>query len=269
MTILRDMPAPEYHSLDAVGGTALKDILPPHTPLHFWARHVDSARVVKTTPAMRLGTLVHLAVLEPERYAREVVVAPSGIDRRTKAGKEAWETFAAECGGKEIVSAEDADLIGRIASSVMANKAAAGLLAGARTEVSMLWDDGVTGVRCKGRIDGVSKHGALFDLKTSSDASADGFGKSIANFGYHIQAAHYIDGFETEHGERPSAYVWIVVEKEPPHAVALYAADSEMIAIGSQLRTKALDLIAECRATGVWPGFDTHIKQISLPAWAV
>src|SRR5690606_26208052 len=164
------MPAPEYRSLDAVGGTALKDILPPHTPLHFWARHVDPSREFKETPAMRLGTLAHLAILEPERWEAEMIVAPA-VDRRTKSGKEAWAAFLTEAAGKEIVSAEDAALVESIAAAVRSHRGARVLLQGAATEVSLYWRDAHTGVLCKGRMDASARHDVIVDLKTCQDAS--------------------------------------------------------------------------------------------------
>ena len=108
----------------------------------------------------------------------------------------------------------------------------------------------------------------IVDLKTCKDASPDGFAKHVANFAYHVQAAHYLDGFEALTGGKAAGYVWIAVESEAPHAVAIYTADAEMMERGSLQRTKALDLIATCRHEGKWPGYPVEVQRISLPAWA-
>lgn len=267
MTLIYDMPAADYFALDGVGGTALRDVL--RSPLHYYARHVDPSRTRHETPAMRLGTLAHACILEPDRWMSDFVVKPEGVDRRTKEGKEAWAAFEASANGREIIPAEAATCAENMACAVYSHPAAARLLKGAKTEVSMAWDDGVTGVRCKGRIDAVSAFANIIvDLKTCKDASPDGFAKHIANYAYHVQAAHYLDGFETLTGGKAAGYVWIAVESEAPHAVATYTADAEMMERGSLQRTKALDLIATCRHEGKWPGYPVEVQRISLPAWA-
>ena len=60
------------------------------------------------TSAMRLGSLAHLAILEPELMATNVAVMPQ-CDRRTKAGKEEYAKALedAEAEGKQLVTASD------------------------------------------------------------------------------------------------------------------------------------------------------------------
>lgn len=264
--IVRDMPAAEYHTVEAVGGTALRDIL--RSPLHFYARHVDPNRTRHETPAMRLGTLAHACILEPDRWISDFIVKPEGIDRRTKDGKEAWAAFEAGANGREIIPADAANCAEGMARAVRSHPAASRLLKGAATEVSVMWADGVTGVRCKGRLDAVSSFADIIvDLKTCQDASPDAFAKHVANYAYHIQAAHYLDGFEAATGDKAAGYVWIAVEKEPPHAVAVYTADAEMLERGRSERLKALDLIATCRHENKWPGYPVEVQTISLPGW--
>lgn len=263
--IIYDRPASEYYADPAIGGTALRDAL--RSPLHFWARHLDPARELKETPAMRLGTLAHLAILEPERWESETIIAPA-VDRRTKAGKETWAEFIEKSAGKEIVSAEDAATVESIVDAVGSHRGAGALLKGAATEVSLDWRDGSTGALCKGRMDAVARHDVIVDIKTCQDASPKAFERSIANFGYHIQAAHYIDGYEAATGVRPRAYVWIAVESSAPHGVAVYAADAAMLEIGAEKRAMALEIIAKCAESGEWPGYPAEIQTISLPGWA-
>lgn len=69
------------------------------------------------TPAMVLGTRVHLRVLEPERYAAEIAVW-DGPARNTKEGKEAWARWQAEHPGAEAISIEDHDRIEGMAASL-------------------------------------------------------------------------------------------------------------------------------------------------------
>jgi hypothetical protein len=66
----------------------------------------DDAAWRRATPAksdaMTIGTAVHMALLEPIRFAEEVVVRPDDIDGRTKAGKE----WLAENAGRIVMARE-------------------------------------------------------------------------------------------------------------------------------------------------------------------
>lgn len=60
------------------------------------------------TKAKTRGSIIHAAMLEPDRFDAEYAIGPS-VDLRTKAGKSAWEAFAAENPGKELVRGADGD----------------------------------------------------------------------------------------------------------------------------------------------------------------
>jgi exodeoxyribonuclease VIII len=107
----------------------------------------------------------------------------------------------------------------------------------------------------------------LVDLKTTEDASPRGFAKSIAQWRYQVQAAWYMDGVEQATGTRPEQFLFVCVEKKAPYAVAVYAADAEMIAAGAQTAARDLDVLATCKAANAWPGYSDQIEPISLPPW--
>ena len=97
---LFSMPAEQYHSHPAVGHSGLVRIM--RSPAHYKDVLTDPP---DPTPAMRLGTAFHTALLEPDRFGQTFVVAPK-FDRRTKEGKaqaEAWDT---ENAGKTALTPE-------------------------------------------------------------------------------------------------------------------------------------------------------------------
>ena len=58
----------EYHADPAISASQLKEI--GKSPFHYWKRYVDPDRSPsEPTAAMRLGSLVHCAVLEPNAIA--------------------------------------------------------------------------------------------------------------------------------------------------------------------------------------------------------
>ena len=248
----------DYHADPAVSASHLKEIA--RSPYHYWARYLDPLRLpVEPTPAMRFGSLVHCAVLESDQLqSRYGVCGP----RNTKAGKEQAEQMAAA--GIEAVTASDMLTANRIADSVRSHPAAAALLAKGKAEQSFWWDDLPTGLRCKCRPDWY-QGSTVVDLKTCTDASPAAFARSVATYGYHLQAAHYLAGL---HGAE--RFVFIAVEKTSPYAVAVYELDAAALAAGRTMRDNAMATIATCKATDSWPGYgDTSVQTLSLPGWAL
>ena len=267
-----DEPTPmenaEYHRHTAVSKSHLD--LVARSPLHYWARYVDPNRVEpEPTPAMLMGTAVHTHVLELDAWDSRYVAAPESIDRRTKAGKEAWAAFEAEAAGRTVISRADADLVMAIGRAVHGHPAAAALLSWkGQAETTHMWIDQATGLECKCRPDWLLNDGSIVvDLKTTEDASPAGFRKSIASWRYHVQAAWYLHGLEQATGKCPDQFIFICVEKKPPHAVAVYAADAEMVAAGAEAAARDLDVLATCKQANAWPSYSEQIEVISLPGW--
>lgn len=247
----------EYHADPAISASHLHAIA--RSPYHYWSRYLDPNRTpVEPTAAMRLGSLVHCAVLEPEDLLQRYSVAP---DRRTKEGKAAVARMAAE--GIEAVSESDMALALSMAASVRVHPAAAALLAQGKAEQSFWWDDAATGLRCKCRPDWYIG-ATVVDLKTTTDASPAAFARSVATFRYHVQASHYLAGL---HGAE--RFVFIAVEKTAPYAVAVYELDAAAMAAGDELRQRDMRIIADCRATTDWPGYGDDCQALSLPSWAL
>ena len=259
----------EYHALTSVVSKSHLDLV-ARSPLHYWARYVDPKRVEpEPTAAMLLGTAVHTLVLETDQFAERYVAAPEGIDRRYKAGKELFAEWEAQAAGRTVLTKADADLIQAMGRAVHGHPAAAYLLGlPGKAETTHMWTDEATGLECKCRPDWLVDDGSMIvDLKTTEDASPAGFAKSIAAWRYHCQASWYLDGIQKSTGRRPEQFIFICVEKKAPHAVAVYAADAEMVAAGQVTAARDMLLLAECRDADYWPAYSDQIETISLPPW--
>ncbi|MDP9182908.1 MAG: PD-(D/E)XK nuclease-like domain-containing protein, partial [Actinomycetota bacterium] len=109
---------------------------------------------------------------------------------------------------------------------------------------------------------------AIVDLKTTGkSAAATPFAKSVVDFGYDLQDDWYSTGFELITGQRPS-FVFIVVEKEAPHFVAVHTLDEFFKERGARLRRDALNLYAACHAADEWPAYGDDINVLTPPRWA-
>ena len=221
------------------------------------------------TPAMLIGSALHCRVLEPDQFSSRYAVAPSGLDRRTKAGKEAWAAFEAESTGKDILSAEQAEQIEGMATALLApGSVSAKLLARCESREQVIrWNDLHTNLSCKGIVDAFGADFAL-DVKTTDDASSRAFSRTLYNYQYHGQAAFYVDGLR-QNGCPVSNFLFIVVEKNPPFGVCSYACTEEVLGAGRLLYQRLLNIHSECLAAGEWPGYPNEVQEIELPAWAV
>jgi len=157
----------DYHAHPAISKSHLDLIA--RSPLHYWARYVDPARVVpEPTAAMRLGTALHTHVLELSRWDAEIAVAPN-CDRRTKSGKEAFAAFEADSAGKTVITADDAEVVMAMGRSIMRHPGAAMLLGmDGKAETTHMWTDATYGLQCKCRPDWLTDDGSIVvDLKTT------------------------------------------------------------------------------------------------------
>lgn len=254
--VYRNIPASEYHALDACSATLLKAL--DRSPLHCWhAKHNQ-----RETPAMKLGTAVHCAVLERDAFPARYATAPD-VDRRTKGGREIYQGFCEGCAGMEIINAQDRDTCTRMAAAVMEHPAAKCALEGrGETELSVVWKH--AGQLCKCRVDFIS--GSLaFDLKTAADASMDGFAWAIVRRGYDIQAAFYLMGLAAA-GIHVDGFAFIAVESDEPHAVNVMAMDdADIDAAAQRVESLASEYRLRSEANHWQVGYGQSIQLIRLP----
>jgi exodeoxyribonuclease VIII len=254
-----DVPEDEYHASDSVSSSRIKAFL--EAPAKVQAPSPD-------TQSLRFGSLCHTAILQPDKL--ESIYCVTDLERINKKDK-ATQAEQERAGARQLVKRPDWDEALRLRDAVHAHPTARDMLApvGLLTEVSGAWDDQATGLRCRKRSDALrTDWKAVVDLKSTQDASPEGFAKSVANYQYHIQQAHYCAGL-AEVWHRPEAFFFIAVEKEPPFLIGIYELDVEAVRLGEALRRRALDGWAECIRTGIWPGYAETPVSLSLPAWAV
>jgi len=244
----------EYFALEALSASGAK--LLRKSPLHYRADRLKSRQ---PTPAMVFGTVVHRLALEPERPAFVV----KRLNWASKEGK--LERERLEATGLPILSESDGDRATAIRDALWSDAQIAEMLEAATKEQAMLWQQ--HGVKCKAKADAIGD-GLIIDLKTTSDASPREFARSVVTFGYHMQAAHYIDGYKALRGGQ-AEFVFIAVESAAPHAVALYRLDREALAAGAREMARMAALYRDCIASDVWPGYQRELTTLSLPQWAM
>ena len=252
----------KYRAAAGVNVSALKDLA--RSPLHYrYAK--DNPK--PTSAAMTLGTAAHCATLEPERFAEAFAVWTGG----RRAGAE-WESFnrAAAALGKAVLTEDEHDTAQAIAAAVRGTPEAMVYLRRGEAEVSMAWHHDNPAMLLKGRVDWltvVDGCDVLVGLKTTRDLRPRKFAAQAADLCYHWQWAYYADGFERIAGRKPLV-VEIVVESAAPHAVAVYRIPEHVLERGRQEYRDALEQLARCEASGVWPGPVVGEVDFDLPGWA-
>jgi hypothetical protein len=260
-----------YHAHEAIGSTSIKEIL--RSPAHYL--YAKSNR--KDSPAFNLGRAAHMALLEPQVFAEEVVVMPEfwGVTKdgkRTNSPnstdvKEQRERWILANHGKTIVSAEERADILLMAKAISNSKTARALLTSGAAEESYFCECPDTGIMLKARPDFL-RDGMIVDLKTTINAHPAAFVKSIANFQYHISAAVYLDVVSAATGQDFKEFIFIAVEKEGPYGVSVHRLDEIAIEEGRKLYKKALKILAECQKSGDFPSYADEILNAYLPSWA-
>lgn len=245
----------DYFSIEALSASGAKELLRSPAHYRYWK---DNPK--EPTAAMVFGTLVHAMVLEPNRSIYDVVSIKQ-LNWTTKEGKAEREELLRI--GKPVVSQQDADRAYRVRDAVWAHEEAASLLTGAACEKSYTWTGYTARVNCKAGVDAIGSRG-IVDVKTTIDASPDGFARRIRSLNYHLQAAHYIDGLSNVDGVMHS-FTFIAVETSPPYAVACYQLDRNALSAGYAAMERIAKVYADCLATGEWPAYPSRSTVLSLP----
>lgn len=265
--IVHGMSDLDYHSRPELSSTGARLLLPEYdgSPAKFKYRE---GRPV-TTPAFDVGKAVHSLVLGVGPQAipyPEDVLASNGA-ASTKAAKD-WADQIRFEGNIPMKAAELRPIYG-MSEAVLAHPTARALfdLPGGR-EVSVF--NVVDGVPVRARFDALTDEtpqGVFgIDLKTTTrSADAEGFTRSVIDYGYHVQQEWYRDTY------RPFGaieFVFVVVETTAPYLVAVHRLDPVYEDMGRTLGRLARNTYKVCAASNRWPGYPDDVQTISPPVWA-
>lgn len=262
------IPPEIYHrrELGVVNKGALDQLA--KTPAHYKA-WVEDRTEVNETPALLFGRALHALVLEPDKFALEWAAQPDFGDLRTKITREARDVWRTENEGVTTVSIDDWKKLHAMRDAVREHPIARAMFIDGVAEETAIWTDPEHGLLCKARVDyHRADMGIVVDLKSTEDASADGFARSVAKYRYHVQHAHYASAFAVT-GNDLRMFAFVAVEKSAPYAVAVYTIDAEAEGRGMELRDHEMHTLAGCLETDIWPSYPSGINSLALPNWAL
>lgn len=231
VTCIDDLPNEEYHSLPSLSASQIKQLL-----VNPYA-YVTKQKMAQTD-AMNLGSAVHTLTLEPHKFDKEFAVMPK-VDGRTAAGKEAKIIFERECQGKIVINQDQYEIAMKAAQSIL-NSPIGKLLTGGKAEASYFTN--IDGFDVRVRPDYYREDiGVVFDVKTTQDASPDGFTKAIANYGYYIQDAFYLKALQNLE-LNANRFVFIAVETKEPFMVGIYELTPDAVDFGWSETKRAFEI---------------------------
>lgn len=213
------------------------------------------------TPAMLLGTCVHLLVLGPRPGAKPVIKYKG----ETRQGN-AWKEFRAANAGAEILTAPEWDRAEQIADAVKSDSVAQVRLAGARFEVPVTWEeDG--GIICSTSGIDIVNAGAICDLKTTTSTFPDAWTRQAFKMLYPMQMAWYRRGARANSIDTSAGLFLLGVETNAPFEVVELELTEGMIDYADRTISLWLEKLRNYRAAGMWPGYAQSPVPFELPSW--
>lgn len=253
----REMTNDEYHAdKNAISSTDVKTVI--NQTLFHWK---NSVRKVST--AFDLGTALHSVLLEPEKDL--VVKGPK--DRRGNAWKDLYAEAEAE--GKVLLTEGDYYEVEAMQRAVLFTPPAADLVCDENMvpEASFFVQCPETGLTLKCRPDGLlQERGIVFDIKTTQDASPNGFARAVSQYAYDVQSAFYTYVLSLC-GITVDRFLFVAVEKSAPYCVQVHELSNFYSAQAHVRMMQGLRQIAKAIET---EDFGTHwpdVNVIELPKW--
>jgi hypothetical protein len=265
-----DLTNEQYHADPVPGGslssTGARKLLAPSCPALFRHEQLNGQRHRKV---FDLGTAAHGLVLGtgPE------LVRIDADEWRTSAVK-AKVREVRESGGIPLKPAEYQQ-VQHMAAALRQHPIASALFAtgAGEPEQSLFWADHATGVWRRARLDWLPTPGCgrmvIADYKTTVSAEPEAIAKSVHTYGYHQQAAWYLDAVRAVGvADDSAAFVFVFQEKTAPYLVTVVQLDHVTMRLGRQRNRKAISLYQQCAAADHWPGYSDQVEIVSLPQWA-
>lgn len=257
-----------YREWPAVSQSELKDLA--KSPRYYEAKHILKTIQAESSRSQEIGTLVHAAILEENKLWSIMAIPPREVlaSNGHRRGN-AYDAWKASQSGKIIITEDELQMIDAIVNQARKHPVLQMFLANKlQIEMPILWNDPLSGLKCKGIPDLVCKTSYVVDVKTCQ--SVDDIERAVATYGYHLQAAFYLRGCSSHYGNVYDNFVIVAVETNPPYRVHARLLDDQAIIVGNMRIDELLADYARRKESGDWSeAAEREITVLSLPKWAV
>lgn len=224
----------EYCEIPALNASVLKCPTPAHMLFSLTEDEDEEEK-----QHFKIGRLVHLASLEPDRFHDSIAKIPEDAPKKpTKAQINAkkpaletiqsiqfWEHFTTTNAGRTVLKADELDQVEQMRDALLAHHQIRELLqCPGHTEATIeVWDDEMQVMR-KMRYDKLPGAGAdfLLDVKTTrKELNINALKYEILGMGYHLQARYYMDGLNLASADKRKRFYFPFVRSAPPYIARL------------------------------------------------
>lgn len=252
----QDVPFADYLADPAINNSGLKILSQSAAKFAYWRDNQKPA-----TPSQLEGSGLHCAILQPEFFEKSF--GKEAAPRKGSAARTEWEEDNPRAVALTPGQWKNVHNMAKSFENTPCTIAKE-LLKEGTPELSVWFDDPLTGLRCKIRPDFLKDDDIVIDLKSTKNGSPAGFYWEIKKYGYNYQAAFYKRGVDIAYASagvkrKVKAFIIIAIENFAPYEVACYMISEEVIA-EAQIQINAnLERYKECLISGIWPGYPNRI----------
>ena len=229
----------------------------------------------KETNAKKYGSIIDCYILDRYRFSDKYAAAPKGYFNEKEGKDKPWNWNATICKewrdiqqGKIIIKIEDLVACEKALDSICKDEIINNLInhSDKQVMITAVWQSDNLQIPLKTLIDLVPRRQSNFnqylcDFKTCKNASPSQWSREVYRYGYHVQAAFYIDMYYAATGEARDGFVHILQESFAPYEVGRRLLSEEFIELGRQIYQEALKKYCECWRKNIWPGYDDDSRN--------
>lgn len=250
-----NLPEQDYHADQALGNSSLRKLL--KSPAHFMYGEPVKSQSTED------GSIIHKAILEPDKFDETFVIATSDDIRR---GTKAWDALIEYGNGRIPIKPSQADVARRMRDAAHSDPSIRGILRKFNPEVSYFADTGL-GFRVKARFDIDDSPVPEYDFDLKSVASLTKWEAHAEDYGYNMAVYHYPFVKSLVTGQPMKKMAFIAIEKEAPYVCQIFQPDDRVLEKGEADARRAYEIYAECLRKNEWPKPRAKVTPYGLPKW--
>jgi hypothetical protein len=220
--------------------------------------------------SLLFGSLLDCLLLTPKQFPSRFAIQPEtytddkGTSKPFTKQSNTCKKWISDQGNKTIITVDKLAEVNEAIAKINEDETIASFIkqSNAQVFISATWKDEDTGIEVpiKALIDLLPREDSEFsscvaDLKSTRDASPISFNRSVFTFGYHIQAALYLDMINAVDESRDT-FCFIVQENKSPFQPGKRILHVDFLEMGRNEYQKALSNYCKCLKSGFWPSYD-------------
>lgn len=240
--IIDNYPESDYFAHEALSCSEFKKFMQSGEA---YQSYLNGEFEFKNYGSLDLGTAIHLALLEPERYPH-TVIHTGAVDKRRSEWKQA---VANKLPGQILFTQKETKKVERILSQ--AKRAGfTDLFKTTKNEQTIFWR--YEDVPCRSRVDAMSDDGCIYDLKTTSASDVKAFKFDMRRYKYDVQAWFYSNAYFSVHGAWPKKFHFKALQTVAPYGAFTVSITPEAFIETDALCTQKMKEFISQSKENVW-----------------